>query len=125
MLWRCEGALVTIAAINFGKVVQFYSQFLNLVPQTHIPNQYAEFHLSGGLRLGVFHPQKDDADEFTAPAHPSISLCLEVDNLKAAIAHLQGLGYAPPGKIIDREHGQEVYAYDPAGNRLILLQKSS
>ena len=43
-------------------------------------------------------------------------------NLEQAIACLTNLGYTPPGEIIEASHGREIYAYDPAGNRLILHQ---
>lgn len=52
----------------------------------------------------------------------AMSLCLEVRNLESAIAHLTALGYPPPGEILTASHGREIYAYDPAGNRLILHQ---
>jgi hypothetical protein len=39
-----------------------------------------------------------------------------------AIATLTHLGYPPPGEIIEASHGREIYAYDPAKNRLILHQ---
>ena len=43
-------------------------------------------------------------------------------NLEAAIAHLDVLGYLPPGEIMTASHGREIYAYDPIGNRLILYE---
>jgi hypothetical protein len=55
-------------------------------------------------------------------AQSGMSLCLEVEDLENAIAHLTALGYPPPGQIIIATHGREIYAYDPAGNRLILHQ---
>ena len=51
-----------------------------------------------------------------------MSLCIEVENLKEAIASLTALGYPPPGEIIEASHGTEIYAYDPANTRLILHQ---
>ena len=51
-----------------------------------------------------------------------MSLCLEVKDLEGAIAHLVAIGYPTSGEIIVASHGREIYAYDPAGNRLILHQ---
>ena len=45
-----------------------------------------------------------------------------MNNLETAISHLTSLGYPPPGEISTASHGQEIYAYDPDGNRLILHQ---
>ncbi len=53
-----------------------------------------------------------------------MSLCLDVENLEVAIAHLTQLGYPPSGDIITASHGREMYAYDPDGNWLILHQDS-
>jgi len=54
-----------------------------------------------------------------------MSLCLEVESLDAAIAHLSQLGCPPPGNILTASHGREIYAYDPDGNWLILHQSYS
>jgi predicted enzyme related to lactoylglutathione lyase len=79
---------------------------------------YAEFELPG-LRLGIFQPKADHRKEFSGQAG-SMSLCLEVKQLEAAVERLTELGCPPPGTIITAAHGREIYAYDPAGNRLIL-----
>jgi len=111
-------AFVAIAAQNFSNLVQFYHDLLDLAPSQTIPNRYAEFHLPG-LRLGIFHPKQVPSRD--SPAQ-QLSLCLEVADLDAAIAHLTQLGYPPPGEIITASHGREIYAYDPDGNWLILHQ---
>ena len=85
-----------------------------------MPERYAEFVLPA-LKLALFKPS--DGQEFVGPAG-SMSLCLEVTDLESAIATLKDLGHSPPGDVIDASHGQEIYAYDPAGNRLILHQSS-
>ena len=52
-----------------------------------------------------------------------MSICLEVDDLKDAIAFLTEIGYPSSGDIIVSSHGKELYVYDPSGNRIILYQK--
>lgn len=115
-------AFLAIAAADAEPVVQFYRQLLDREPRPHVPNVYAEFQLLGGLRLGIFQPKSDRWPEFANSRHSGASLCLEVADLEAAIARLTSLGYPPPGEITVASHGREIYAYDPAGNRLILHQ---
>ncbi|WP_414548938.1 VOC family protein [Anabaena sp. CCY 0017] len=122
MFFKYTEALVTIASVNFANLVKFYTQLLDKKPTSFIPNVYAEFQLPG-VRLGIFQPQKNHTSEFANSANSQISLCLEVNNLEQAIAHLTNLGYPPPGEISTASHGREIYAYDPDGNRLILHQK--
>lgn len=119
---RCTAALLTLATPNFAALTQFYNQLLSLEPAVLLPHVYAEFRLPN-LKLGIFRPKA------TSPAPHSLllsttgmSLCLEVEDLEVAIAHLTQLGYPPPGAIISASHGREIYAYDPDGNWLILHQ---
>jgi predicted enzyme related to lactoylglutathione lyase len=121
MLFQYTDAFVTLAAADAETLVRFYRQLLDQEPKPYIPNVYAEFHLTG-LRLGIFQPQPTHLEEFVNSMLSGMSLCLEVDNLEDAIAHLTGIGYPPPGEIMTASHGLEIYAYDPAGNRLILHQ---
>ncbi|MFS0519811.1 VOC family protein [Nostoc sp. UIC 10607] len=121
MVFQYTNAFVTIASVNFEDLVSFYTRFLEQKPVLLIPNVYAEFNLVS-LRLGIFKPKNTNASEFEAIAKSKISLCLEVNHLEDAIAHLTALGYPPPGDISIASHGREIYAYDPDGNRLILHQ---
>ncbi len=114
-------ALVTIAAVDLETLVNFYTKLLEQNPVHVIPDVYAEFLLAG-LRLGIFQPKKTHAAEFEASGKSQISLCLEVGSLELAIAHLIALGYPPSVEISFSSHGQEIYIYDPEGNRLILHQ---
>ncbi|MDJ0843881.1 VOC family protein [Crocosphaera sp.] len=114
-------ALVALGTTNFELVVNFYSQLLSQQPHPYQPKRYAQFNLLG-LRLGIFQPQVSHEKEFNDSARSGLSLCLEVENLEEAIAVLNDLGYPPPGQINVASHGQEIYAYDPDGNRLILHQ---
>ncbi len=121
MRFRYTDAFVTLAAIDIDTLVEFYSQLLTQEPSPFIPKIYAEFQLSG-LRLGIFKPKQKHEQEFANSAHSGMSLCLEVEDLEEAIAHLTSLGYPPPGEVTTASHGREIYAYDPARNRLILHQ---
>ncbi len=118
---KITAAFVAIANNQAQALVPFYEAVLGCSPTVHVPQVYSEFQLPG-LRLGIFNPKVEHQSEFRAAAFGSMSLCLEVENLERAIAHLADLGYAPPGPIQSASHGQEVYAYDPSGNRLILHQ---
>ncbi|MBD2354484.1 VOC family protein [Tolypothrix sp. FACHB-123] len=121
MTFQYSDAIVTIATVNLDAIVSFYTKLLGQNPISVIPKVYAEFQLSG-LRLGIFKPKSTDEAEFESTTKSKISLCLEVSNLEAAIAHLISLGYPPPRNITIASHGREIYAYDPDGNRLILHQ---
>jgi predicted enzyme related to lactoylglutathione lyase len=118
------GAFVTIASINFDRVVEFYTQLLGLTPQPYLPHIYAEFSIAG-LRLGIFCPKPSNYDEFRQPSQSGMSLCLEVNSLEDSIDQLAQLGYPPTGRITTASHGREIYAYDPDGNRLILHQSTN
>ncbi len=115
---KIQTAFVTLAGENLSELVKFYQEFLGQMPGAHIPERYAEFMLPG-CKLALFKPSSRHNAEFAGTA-ASMSLCLEVEDLENAISTLTNLGHPPPRNIIHASHGQEVYAYDPAGNRLIL-----
>ena len=111
---------VTIATDDIQILVDFYSQLWQKPPDIYSPGIYAEFKLNK-LRIGIFQPKPERQPEFNNLGS-SVSLCIEVENLFQAIARLTDLGYPPSGEIIEASHGREIYAYDPANNRLILHQ---
>src|SRR5688572_27670529 len=119
MTFQYTDAFVTLATADAETLVRFYRQLLHQEPKPYIPHVYAEFQLTG-LRLGIFLPKATHLEEFAKSMLSGMSLCLEVDNLEDAIAHLTRIGYPPPGEITTASHGREIYAYDPMGNRLIL-----
>ncbi|MEC4816847.1 MAG: VOC family protein [Scytonema sp. PMC 1069.18] len=112
---------VTLATAKIENLLSFYTQFLGIEPTNVIPKVYGEFQLPG-LKIGIFQPKSSQLSEFETSRNSTMSLCLEVKDLESTIAHLTALGYPPPGEIIKASHGQEIYAYDPDGNRLILHQ---
>ncbi len=111
-------AFAALASTQLNRQVDFYRAFLAVEPVPLTPT-YAEFRLPG-LRLALFTPKATHSEEFSHSAGSPLSLCLEVKDLGGAIARLQALSYPPPGEIMHTSHGQEIYAYDPDGNRLIL-----
>ncbi|NJL64631.1 MAG: VOC family protein [Methylacidiphilales bacterium] len=123
MFLQITDSLVTLASTNLEKIVDFYTAILSQQPIKYIPNVYAEFQLPG-IKLGIFKPKPTHQSEFANSNQSKISLCLEVKNLENAIAHLSHLGYSPTGEITIASHGQEIYIYDPDGNRIILHQGS-
>ncbi|MFM9263867.1 VOC family protein [Tychonema sp. BBK16] len=121
MTFQYKAALVTLADIENEVLVKFYKRFLDIEPNPYVPNTYAEFQLPG-LRLGIFKPKNSHKSEFSGIGKTGMSLCLEVSDIEIAIARIWTLGCPPPGEIITASHGLEIYAFDPAGNRLILHQ---
>jgi Glyoxalase/Bleomycin resistance protein/Dioxygenase superfamily len=125
MTFHLSTAFVTIASngasSDFDRLVDFYRGLSSQEPKPFLPQVYAEFNLPG-LRLAIFRPKDAHSSEFNHSTHSSMSICLEVDSLEKVIEHLKALGYPPQGEIMTASHGREIYAYDPAGNRLILHQ---
>ena len=118
----CRRAWVTLATVDFARSCQFYQQLLAQLPQPVRSAHYAEFTIAD-LRIGIYRSRQNELPQTATPVpFPAVSLCLEVENLAKAIAQLTQLGYPPLGDIISVPHGQEIYAYDPDGNRLILYQ---
>jgi predicted enzyme related to lactoylglutathione lyase len=119
MTLQCRGAFIALADSDGGKLNTFYQSLFGQKPSVEIPQVYVEFQLPG-LRLGIFNPKAVHRTEFVSSSSGGMSLCLEVEDLEAAIAHITHLGYPPPGEIQQPSHGREIYAYDPCGNRIIL-----
>lgn len=114
---------VAIADLDGHILKQFYQALLEQNPVLDLPG-YTEFDLPG-LRLGLFKPSNAYQTEFEDLSKGSMSLCIEVENIESAIAHLTALGYPPPGQIQQTSHGREIYAYDPQNNRIILYEAAS
>lgn len=112
---------ISLASVNLDQLTEFYRQLLGIQPSQIIPGKYSEFQLVG-VRLALFTPKPDHASEFAKPDQSAFSLCINVENLENAIAHLQNIHYPHPLAINHASHGIEVYIYDPDGNRIILYQ---
>lgn len=114
------GAFAAIGAEAFERSVAFYEALLGRVPDERIGDGYAAFHLPG-LRLGIFRPRATGVEEFRGAAG-GLSLVMPVEDVEQAAAEIDRLGgtSSPP---FDTPHGREAYAYDPDGNRLILVAR--
>lgn len=117
------GALAAIGAEDFARAVAFYAALLGREPDERIRDSYAAFHLPS-LRLAIFRPRAGGLEDFRNPPgrRVGLNLVLEVAHLDPAVAEVERLGgsYTPP---FDAPHGREAYAYDPDGNRLILVER--
>jgi catechol 2,3-dioxygenase-like lactoylglutathione lyase family enzyme len=120
-------SLITIATIDWPSTLRFYQDLLQLAPQVLQPDRYAEFWLPDGtmvsdrpLVIALYAPRPTETP--IAQPYPSLSLCLHVNSLAAAIARLESLNIAIPEGIQHRTHGQEIYIADPNGNRIILYE---
>lgn len=110
---------LTLASPNLERLVPFYQALFHQPPQPYQPGRYAEFHLPA-LTLALFQPAADQGESFAASPHPTLALCFEVPSLTLALATCTALGCTAPAPIRHASHGQEVYVYDPDGNRIIL-----
>ena len=110
---------VALADLDGHTLTRFYQALLGQNPVVDIPEVYAEFVVPG-MRIGLFKPSNTHRAEFESLSSGSMSLCIEVERIEEAIAHLTALGYPPPGAIQHTSHGREIYAYDPQNNRIIL-----
>jgi predicted enzyme related to lactoylglutathione lyase len=121
MTFTAKAVFVALADNSKANLVAFYRRLFG-EPTISLPQVYSEF-CPPGLRLGIFQPKPDHCSEFTDQAG-SISLCIEVPDLEAAMAELAALGCPMATTITVASHGREIYAYDPAGNRLILHESA-
>lgn len=115
-----ERLWITLAAVNLEAIVSFYTKILGQDPDFYQIDRYAEFNLHH-CRLGLFKPQFDQEFRFAPTSTSPMSLCLTVTDLEAARMCLKEAG-ASLGNTIVSSHGQEIDAYDPLGNRIILYQ---
>lgn len=124
MALRPRRAFVALATADFDRTVDFYQTLLAQAPKPLMPQRYAEFQLGESLSLALFPPKPEQQNAFALTSAGPLSLCLEVEDLEGAISHLDAQSCAH-GPVLTASHGQEVYAYDPQGNRLIIYQPNA
>lgn len=119
------GVFAAIGTEDFARAVAFYAALLGREPDERLRDSYAAFRLPS-LRLAIFRPRAGGADDFRNPpgCRAGLNLVLEVADLARAAAEVERLGgsSSPP---FDAPHGREAYAYDPDGNRLILVERAA
>lgn len=120
-MFNYSAALITIAAVDFDRLLDFYSVLLQQAPQPHQPHVYGGFKIAG-IDLGIFQPKASNNQEFAHQTAGAVSLCLSVDNLEKVLEHLATNGYPQTPTVLNASHGRECYIYDPDGNRIILHQ---
>jgi catechol 2,3-dioxygenase-like lactoylglutathione lyase family enzyme len=120
-------SLITIATTNWAATLKFYQDLLQQAPPVLQPDRYAEFRLPDcpmvsdrPLVIALYAPRPTEPPQ--PQLYPSLSLCLHVTSLAGAIAYLTALNYPIPDGIQRSSHGQEIYLYDPNGNRIILYE---
>lgn len=118
-------AFIAIGASDFPAVVDFYRRLFGREPDERIRDVYAAFR-PPGLHLGIFAPNGANRSEFANPpgVGGGLSLVLgvaDVDRARQELAALNPL--RPPGPIESTRHGREFYAYDPDGNRVIVVER--
>jgi predicted enzyme related to lactoylglutathione lyase len=115
-----SAALITIATVDFDRLLAFYSALLQQEPQPYQPQVYGGFKVAG-VDLGIFKPKVGNTAEFSQSGG-AVSLCLSVSDLELALEHLTAAGYPQTATVVTASHGRECYVYDPDGNRIILHQ---
>ena len=116
-----------IGAAHFAATVDFYRKLFNREPDERIGDIYVAFRLPG-LHLGIFEPSAQNRQEFEnhVDLHSGLNLVLQVPTAEKARAELQALhGLHESGEIRETKHGREFCAYDPEGNRLIVVERNS
>jgi predicted enzyme related to lactoylglutathione lyase len=114
---------LAIAVQSLTGSVQFYQTLLGDGAIFRQTGKYVEFDL-GDLRLGLFEPKPESASEFDQRGQNPMSLCLAVTDLDQTLAQLAAQSLIPdqPPSIYLASHGQELYLFDPDGNRIILYE---
>lgn len=113
-----------IGANDYPATVAFYGALFGREPDERIRDIYVAFRLPG-LHLGIFAPRASNRPDFANPAdlRGGLSLVMrvpDVDQARAAVSALNATH--PPGPIQPTNHGREFYAYDPEGNRIIVVE---
>lgn len=125
---RFTEVFAAIGANDYPATVNFYRTLFGREPDERVRATYVAFRLPG-LHLGIFEPRPQNRPDFANPAesqgHGSLNLVLSVPDADQARSALAALNPArPPGLIQPTRDGREFYAYDPEGNRLIVVERA-
>jgi predicted enzyme related to lactoylglutathione lyase len=124
MTMEFDEASAAIGSEDFGRALAFYSAILGREPDERLGDGYAAFRLPG-LHLQVFRPKRGGGADFANPPgrRAGLNLVFRVASLDRALAEVERAGGAATAAF-STSHGREAYAYDPDGNRLILVESA-
>ncbi|MDG3004450.1 VOC family protein [Paludisphaera mucosa] len=116
-------AYTAIGSEDFERSIAFYSGLFGREPDERLGDVYGAFRMPG-LHLGIFRPRRGGGGDFRNPTdrRGGLSLVLAVPSVERAAAEVGRLG-GSASPAFETSHGREAYAYDPDGNRLILVER--
>ena len=108
---------VSVPTRDLARAVAFYGETLGLRRSVHRPDRhFAEFE-TGTVTLSVVDPVQMGVGSFQANAN---ALALQVDDVAAARAALEGRGVSFRGDVFDTGVCHMAFFLDPDGNVLML-----
>ena len=108
---------VSVPTQDLERAVEFYGTTLGLPCSVNRPDRnFAEFE-TGDVTLSVVHPEGMGIGPFSANAN---HIALQVDDVPAARAELEGRGVTFMGDIFDTGVCHMAFFRDPDGNALML-----
>ena len=114
-------AHVCILAADLGETRDFYARVLGLAVKFEFlrDGRPLGFYLDAGGRTNIEVFERSDV---AAPAARIDHLCLEVEDIDAAIAHVRGAGVAITDKKFGVDETWQAWVTDPNGVRIELFQ---
>src|SRR3954469_15180491 len=108
---------VSIPTQDLERAAEFYGGTLGLHLSVYMPERnFAEFE-TGDVTLSVVNPEKMGIGDFKPNAN---HLALQVDDVAAARAQLEGRGVTFMGEVFDTGVCHMAFFTDPDGNALML-----
>jgi lactoylglutathione lyase/glyoxylase I family protein len=115
-------AHVCIFSSDLERTKQFYGEVLGLVPVFHFTRDGVPFgfYLNAGGRsqVEVFHKPAAAFSETDRINH----LCLEVESIDAAVAHIRGRGVEVTEKKLACDDTYQAWVRDPDGTKIELFE---
>ena len=102
---------------EWDKAVAFYRDTLGLKPSTLIANQWAEFVLPDGGRIGLVAAR----DDMARPPH----VMLKVSGLEMLVSDLKAQGAIDLDGPRKQPYGATALVEDPSGNTIELIEPDS
>jgi catechol 2,3-dioxygenase-like lactoylglutathione lyase family enzyme len=111
-----SGGILTVMVADFNRSIQFYTETVGLTLKHRYGDGWAEIE-APGLQIGL-HPQHGAP---TASGASHLSVGLQVDDLEAAMAELEGRGITFT-RTQQGEGARFAYFADPDGTTLYLME---